>query len=103
MPLPPFLTSPLPPFLTSPLAVPLRFYYVDLVLILIAYVPCMCIVAWHLENNEAATVRARLMDVLYTSALETIVAAATLVYCLFMMPFFFTLTNAWYQVRAQAT
>ena len=58
----------------------------------------MCAVGWCIEANPDATLKDRAMDTLFIALLETIVAAATLVYCLFIMPLFFTITNAWLQM-----
>jgi hypothetical protein len=67
-------------------------------MIVAAYVPCMCVVGWLIESNEETSTRDRFIDMLYVALLETLVAAATLIYCFFIMPLFFTLTNAWLQL-----
>ncbi|GAX77988.1 hypothetical protein CEUSTIGMA_g5430.t1 [Chlamydomonas eustigma] len=74
------------------------FYYVDLFMIVAAYVPCMCVVGWYIEQNEETSTRDRFIDMLYVALLEALVAVATLIYCFFIMPLFFTLTNAWLQL-----
>ena len=57
-----------------------------------------CAVGWCIESKADATIKDRLFDTLFIALLETLVAAATLVYCLFLMPMFFTITNAWLQM-----
>lgn len=73
-----------------------RFYYIDLLMIVAAYLPCMCVVGWLID--ETASIRSRLNDVFFTALLEIIVAAATLIYCLFLMPLFYALSSAWFQM-----
>ena len=86
-------------FPTPPIAHPRplhRFYYIDLLMIVAAYLPCMCVVGWLVD--ETASVRSRLNDVFFTALLEITVAAATLIYCLFLMPMFYALASAWFQM-----
>ena len=70
----------------------------DLFLIVAAYVPCMCAVGWCIESKPDVTIKERVIDTLFIAVLEILVAASTLIYCLFIMPIFFTLTNAWLQM-----
>lgn len=76
-----------------------RFYYLDLFIIVAAYVPCMCAVGWYVESStEEGSWKLRLADTAFIALLEVLVAASTLVYCLFIMPLFFMITSAWLQV-----
>ena len=51
-----------------------------------------------MRRHQTLTVRDRIIDTLFIAVLEILVAAATLIYCLFLMPLFFTITNAWLQM-----
>lgn len=67
-------------------------------MIVAAYVPCMCAVGWCIEQRPDTTTRDRVFDTLWIALLEVLVACATLVYCFFIMPLFFTLKSAWLQL-----
>ncbi len=57
----------------------------------------MCIVGWYLADEEGSTTRDRIHDLLLVAVLETMVASAALIYCMYMMPLFFML-SAWGQL-----
>ncbi len=57
----------------------------------------MCIVGWYLEDDESATLKERAQDLLLVAALETMVASAALIYCMYLMPLFYML-SAWGQL-----
>ncbi len=56
----------------------------------------MCIVGWFLAE-EGATTRERLGDMLMVALLETVVAAAAILYCQLLMPLFF-MVGPWMQL-----
>ena len=56
----------------------------------------MCAVGWFLAEDGAST-RERLHDLLLVALLETVVAAAAILYCQFLMPMYFMI-NAWMQL-----
>ncbi len=60
------------------------------------YVPAMCAVGWFLAG-EGASNSERLHDLLLVAVLETVVAAAAILYCQLLMPLFF-MVNAWLQL-----
>ena len=58
----------------------------------------MCAVGWCIESKHDVTTKERFIDMLFVAVLEILVASATLIYCLFLMPMFFMLHSAWLQM-----
>ncbi len=61
------------------------------------YVPNMCMVGWFLVDAEGSTKKERFADLMMVAVLETMVASAALIYCMYMMPLFYML-SAWGQL-----
>eukprot|EP00955_Chlamydomonas_euryale_P100475 365288-Chlamydomonas_euryale.AAC.1 len=75
-----------------------RFYYVDIFMIVLVYVPCMCVAGWYYESDPDTPWKVRLNDLVFVAFLETLVAASALLYCMFLMPVFFQITSSWGQL-----
>eukprot|EP00955_Chlamydomonas_euryale_P078623 363184-Chlamydomonas_euryale.AAC.2 len=62
------------------------FYYLDIIIIVVVYVPCMCVAGWYIESDPDAPWKTRLNDLIFIAILETLVAGSALLYCMFLMP-----------------
>lgn len=82
---------------THTLSAPLRFAYLDLIYVVVLFMVPMTACGYCLVDPTAPT-RTKIIEAANVILTDGIVAVATLVYCFWLMPLFYSNPSAWFQM-----